>query len=56
MNYWRKHNHQEIKDKVFDGLAKNINYYESNVLGLPASHLDKEVFYQDLPFLKDAPF
>ncbi|MFC2186227.1 pyridoxal phosphate-dependent decarboxylase family protein [Fulvivirgaceae bacterium LMO-SS25] len=56
MNYWRKHNHQEIKDRVFGALAKNINYYDSNILGLPASHLDKEVFYQDLPFLKDAPF
>ncbi len=56
MNYWKTHSPQEIKDRVFDALAKNINYYESNILGLPASHLDKEVFYQDLPFLKDAPF
>jgi tyrosine decarboxylase/aspartate 1-decarboxylase len=56
MRFWKKHSHEQIKQRVFGALANNVNYYEEPVLGLPASHLDRDVFYQDLPFLKDAPF
>jgi glutamate/tyrosine decarboxylase-like PLP-dependent enzyme len=54
--YWDKKSEEEIKEIVFGSLAKNINYDEQNVLGVPASYLDKTVFSQDAAFLKDAPF
>jgi tyrosine decarboxylase/aspartate 1-decarboxylase len=56
MHYWKKHTRKEIKTRVFDALSRNINFYQSESLGVPASHLDKNVFYQDATFLKDAPF
>ncbi len=56
MANWKKMPQQEMKDRVFMALAQNTNYYDDNILGLPGSHLDKQVFYQDAPFLKEAPF
>ena len=56
MKYWQKLSQEEIKDRVFGALSENVNFYKSNILGVPGSHLDKKVFYQDAPFLKDAPF
>lgn len=53
---WCKKTNEEIKKTVFDALAKNMNYAETSVLGIPASYLDKNVFSQDERFLKDAPF
>lgn len=53
---WAKKTNEEIRQTVFDALAKNMNYAESSVLGIPASYLDKNVFSQDERFLKDAPF
>lgn len=54
--YWDKKSEEEIKEVVFDALENNVNYDEQNVLGIPASYLDKNVFNQDASFLKDAPF
>ena len=54
--YWESYSHQKIKETVFGALEQNLDYREKPVLGLPASYLDTEVFYNDAPFLKDAPF
>lgn len=56
MTIWKKRSHEEIKNTIFNALGKNVNYYQENILGIPASHLDDRVFYQDAPFLKDAPY
>ncbi len=58
MNYkfWKKKSHEEIKKEVFKALAKNINYENQNVLGVPASYLDDKIFSQDHTFLSEAPF
>ena len=56
MNLWRKLSRDEIKSRIFKALDENVNYYEENILGVPASHLDDKVFYQSAPFLGDAPF
>ncbi|UII26054.1 pyridoxal-dependent decarboxylase [Fulvivirga maritima] len=56
MKIWKKLSPEEIRKKVFSALGENVNYYESNILGIPASHLDNKVFYQDAPFLSNAPY
>ena len=54
--FWEKLSHNQIKDKVFDALNKNLNYRLNTILGVPATYLDSEEFYPDAPFLKNAPF
>jgi len=54
--YWEKYSHEKIKETIFKALEQNLDYREKPVLGLPASYLDTKVFYNDAPFLKDAPF
>jgi glutamate/tyrosine decarboxylase-like PLP-dependent enzyme len=54
--YWPKLNSHKIKQAVFDALSKNVNYRGENVLGVPGTYLDTEIFYDDAPFLKDSPF
>ncbi|MBL3657351.1 pyridoxal phosphate-dependent decarboxylase family protein [Fulvivirga sediminis] len=56
MKIWKKLSPEEIRKTVFSALGENVNYYESNILGIPASHLDNKVFYQDAPFLNNAPY
>ena len=53
---WKKLSSEEIKARVFSALEDTVNYYEQSVLGVPASHLDSQVFYQGASFLKEAPF
>lgn len=53
---WKKRSQQEIEEIISDSLKNNINFEEENILGLPASYLDKEVFSQDSTLLKGAPF
>lgn len=53
---WPKLSTQSIKLRIFEALGKNLNYRSENILGIPASYLDTEIFYDDAPFLKDAPF
>jgi tyrosine decarboxylase/aspartate 1-decarboxylase len=54
--FWPKLSKKEINQRVFSALDKNIDFHEENVLGIPGSHLDPKVFYNDAPFLEDAPF
>ena len=54
--FWESYNHNKLKKVIFNALDQNLDYRHKPVLGLPASFLDTEVFYQDAPFLKDAPF
>ena len=56
MKIWKKHSHEEIKQRVFDALSENVNYSKENVLGIPASYLDDKVFNQDDAFLQNAPY
>ena len=56
MKIWHKKSHDEIKQRVFDALQNNVNYSSQNILGIPATYLDENVFSQDEAFLKDAPF
>ena len=53
---WKKLNTDQIKERVFSALKQNVNFFDDNVLGVPASHLDSKVFYSDAPFLHDAPY
>ena len=53
---WTKLSHEQIKERVFESLKKNMNYADEIVLGVPASYLDSQVFSQDNTILKDAPF
>lgn len=53
---WPKLSTQKIKLRIFEALGKNLNYRSENILGIPATYLDTEVFYDDAPFLKEAPF
>ena len=53
---WTKLSPEAIRSRVFDALGQNVNYYEQNIIGIPASHLDDKVFYQDAPFLSNAPY
>lgn len=54
--YWDKYSHKQIKEHIFNALDKNLNYRNEPILGLPATYLDTLEFYNDAPFLKDAPF
>ncbi|MEQ8926820.1 MAG: pyridoxal-dependent decarboxylase [Fulvivirga sp.] len=54
--YWESYSHAKMKEIIFGALEQNLDYREKPVLGLPASYLDPEVFYDDAPFLKDAPY
>lgn len=56
MKIWIKKSQEEIKEHVFNALNENVNYNTQNILGIPASYLNDEVFSQDESFLKDAPF
>ena len=56
MKIWNKKSQKEIKEYVFNALNENVNYNTQNVLGIPASYLNEEVFSQDESFLKEAPF
>lgn len=53
---WKKIAQETIRQRVFDALEQNVNYQQETILGIPASHLDPQVFSQDVNFLKDAPF
>jgi glutamate/tyrosine decarboxylase-like PLP-dependent enzyme len=56
MAHWLKLSKSQIQQRVFDALSENVNFYQAETLGVPASHLDRKVFYHDAEFLKDAPF
>lgn len=56
MSNWKKLSQEAIRERIFGALKENVNYYEQNIIGVPASHLDDKVFYQNAPFLSSAPY
>lgn len=54
--HWPKLSTQQIKQQVFDALGRNLNYATESILGIPATYLDQTIFYENAPFLKEAPF
>lgn len=54
--YWYQLSEEQIKSKVFSALRQNINFGNDPILGIPATYLDKKVFYDNEPFLERAPF
>lgn len=55
MKFWKKLSHAEQDRRITEALALNIDYKTKVSLGVPASRLDGNVFYDQAPFLKDAP-
>ncbi len=55
MHYWKKLTTQERKERIAQALQEVVNFADDISLGYPASKLDGKVFYDDAPFLKDAP-
>lgn len=55
MRHWKKLAHAEQDRRITEALARNIDYKNKVSLGVPASRLDGNVFYEQAPFLKDAP-
>lgn len=53
---WKKLSREDIKQRVFSALKQNVDFYQRHTLGVPGSYLDDKVFYQNAPFLSDAPF
>jgi len=54
--HWDKLSHKQIKARVQQALSENLDFRGGDVLGLPGTFLDPEIFYGDAPFLKDAPY
>lgn len=55
MQFWKKLTHEQRKNRIQQALHENVNFSKDASLGYPASKLDGKVFYDDAPFLKDAP-
>lgn len=55
MQFWKKLTQEERKQRIQAALSENVNFAKDASLGYPASKLDGRVFYDDAPFLKDAP-
>lgn len=53
---WSQMRREDIRKHVFAALDRNVNFYDTEIIGIPGSHLDPKVFYADAPFLEDAPF
>ncbi len=55
MQFWKKLKQDQLKERIQRALFENVNFSKDVSLGYPASKLDGKVFYDDAPFLKDAP-
>ena len=55
MQYWKKYSQEELASKIDNALKHNVDFSHDISLGYPASKLDGNVFYDNAPFLKDAP-
>jgi len=55
MQFWKKLKQEQLKERIQKALIENVNFSKDASLGYPASKLDGKVFYDDAPFLKDAP-
>lgn len=54
--YWKKISPENQNRIISDALDKNVSYAQAESLGVPASTLDNQVFYNHASFLKEAPF
>lgn len=55
MKYWKRLTRQQRLEHIQKALSENVNFATDVSLGYPASKLDGKVFYEDAPFLADAP-
>ncbi len=55
MAYWKKLSKQDRAARIKRALEENVDFSNDASLGYPASKLDGRVFYDDAPFLNDAP-
>lgn len=55
MKYWKRLTRQQRLEHIQKALSENVNFSTDVSLGYPASKLDGKVFYEDAPFLADAP-
>lgn len=55
MLYWKKMSQEARRERIARALKENVDFHNDISLGYPASRLDTQVFYNDAPFLKDAP-
>ena len=55
MKFWKKLTQEEKISRIDQALHENVNFSVDASLGYPASKLDGRVFYDNAPFLKDAP-
>lgn len=55
MQFWKKLTQEQRLHRIQKALQENVNFSKDASLGYPASKLDGRVFYDDAPFLKDAP-
>ncbi|NHN27110.1 aspartate aminotransferase family protein [Flavobacterium jejuense] len=55
MQFWKKLKQDQLKNRIQEALKENVNFSKDTSLGYPASKLDGKVFYDDAPFLRDAP-
>ncbi len=55
MRYWKKLAHRDQESRITEALKANIDYQHTISLGIPASKLDPQVFYEHAAFLKEAP-
>ncbi|MBX7202655.1 MAG: aspartate aminotransferase family protein [Bacteroidia bacterium] len=53
--YWKRYTSEERSSRIQKALHENVDFTNYPSLGYPASKLDGHVFYDDAPFLKDAP-
>ena len=54
--FWEKLAHSKINKTIQEALAENMDFTNDTIIGLPGTYLDQEEFYDDAPFLKNAPF
>ncbi|MFA5556156.1 MAG: aspartate aminotransferase family protein [Flavobacteriaceae bacterium] len=55
MYYWKKLTVQQRRERIAKAINEVVNFSDDISLGYPASKLDGKVFYDDAPFLKEAP-
>lgn len=55
MHYWKRLSHEDQDRRISQALQQNIDYKQKVSLGIPASRLDSQVFYDQASFLKTAP-
>lgn len=53
---WSRKSKKEIDSDIQDALSQNINYYESEKMGIPASHLDSLEFAPSAQLLEGSTY